>query len=190
VLYYGYLEERGAKMAEYQTFHPENQALGSAILAAMAALDAEHVKKVMQSNGLEEVDPATWYSQDLELNILKSINTGNFLDLVSVGMKIPEIAAFPPNIQDVHVALGLLDMAYHMNVRGPNVGEYTYEKLGERSAKITAHNPYPSDFDYGLIYALVKRFRPADSQAISVKRDETKPNRKKGGDSCEFTISW
>lgn len=177
-------------MAEYKCFHPSNEAKGSAILAAMAALDPAQVKKVMAENGLETVDAETWYSQELELKILKSINTGNFLDLVSVGMKIPEIAMFPPNIQDVHGALGLLDMAYHMNVRGEDVGEYSYEKTGERSAKITARNPYPSDFDYGLIYALVKRFRPADSKAISVKRDETIPNRKKGADSCVFHISW
>jgi hypothetical protein len=177
-------------MAEYQTFHPKNEAKGAGILAAMAALDPEQMKKVLQANGLEGVDAETWYSQELELNVLKSINTGNFLDMVSVGMKIPEIAMFPPNIQDVHGALGLLDMAYHMNVRGENIGEYVYEKLGERSAKITAHNPYPSDFDYGLIYALVKRFRPADSKNVLVKRDDSQPNRKNGADSCVYTVSW
>lgn len=177
-------------MAVYQTFHPNNEAKGAAILAAMAALDAKQVKKLMEANGIESVDAETWYPQELELNILKSINSQNFLDMVSVGMKIPEIAAFPPNITDVHGALGLLDAAYHMNVRGPEVGEYRYEKTGERSATVTAYNPYPSDFDYGLIYSLVKRFRPNDSKAVLVKRDDTMANRNNGGDSCVYHITW
>lgn len=176
-------------MTEFQIFHPDNEAKGSAIMAALAALDDQQVKTVMQANGINAIDADTWYPQQLELDILKSINT-DFLNMVAVGMKIPEVAMFPPQIDSVHGALEVLDMAYRMNVRGPDIGEYVYERTGDRSATITCRNSYPSDLDYGIIYALVRRFRSADSKDLSVKRDDTIPNRTTGGDTCVYYVKW
>lgn len=112
------------------------------------------------------------------------------MNMVAVGMKVPEIALMPPDIKTVHDVLSMMDVAFKMNVRGPDVGEYVYKKRGERSATMTARNSYPSDFDYGLIYAFVKRFRPPDSRELTVRRDDTIPNRKSGADSCIYHIKW
>ena len=50
-------------------------------------------------------------------------------------------------------------------------------------------NPYPCDFDQGLIDAMVRRFAPAGS-VPKVTHDASKPCRNKQGDSCTFLISW
>jgi hypothetical protein len=80
-------------------------------------------------------------------------------------------------------------MAYHMNHRNGEIGEYKYEKTGERSAKITCTNPYPDEFDKGLIFQMGRKFAPAGA-AVAIKYDETKPNRSKGSDSTTYLVSW
>lgn len=37
-------------MTEFQLFHPDNEAKGTAILAAMAALEESQVKKLLSAN--------------------------------------------------------------------------------------------------------------------------------------------
>jgi hypothetical protein len=54
---------------------------------------------------------------------------------------------------------------------------------------MVCHNPYPSDFDQGIIYAVARKFAPK-GDFPSVKLDETAPTRKKGGDSCTFLVTW
>ena len=51
-------------------------------------------------------------------------------------------------------------------------------------------NPYPCDFDKGIIKAVAKKFKPKDSVNIIVEHDESAPCRKKGADSCTYLVSW
>ncbi|MEM6529549.1 MAG: hypothetical protein AAF653_14725, partial [Chloroflexota bacterium] len=134
--------------------------------------------------------PDRWYSQQDQLNILKEVSAFGLLSLVAVGMQIPDKAAFPPDIKSVEDGLNLLNQAYRMNHRGGAIGEYRYEPAGERSGKMIARNPYPSDFDYGLIYKMVQKFRPADSTRFYVELDADVPTRKNGADSCTYLIVW
>ncbi|MFC2137727.1 hypothetical protein ACFLTE_06090 [Bacteroidota bacterium] len=77
-----------------------------------------------------------------------------------------------------------------MNHRNGSIGNYKYEKTGEKSAIITCTNPYPDDFDKGIISAMARRFKPATSSIVNVKVDETKPARSKGGEETTYTIKW
>jgi hypothetical protein len=47
-------------------------------------------------------------------------------------------------------------------------------------------NPYPSEFDRGIITSLSRRFKPH----CEVKLDPDKPSRTEGGDSCTYIIEW
>jgi hypothetical protein len=177
-------------MVEYVSFHPDNEVSGAAILATLIALGGDKVETLAEKHGLD-LSQEGYHPVQIDLDILRELKeTGDFSDMVSVGMEIPEAAEFPPDLNDIHQALASINIAYQMNNRGPDIGFYAYEKLGERSAKMTCRNPYPSDFDFGLIYAMVKRFRPADSQFIRVIRDDTIPNRKTGADTCIYTVEW
>lgn len=51
-------------------------------------------------------------------------------------------------------------------------------------------NPYPSEFDRGIITSMARKFSPGSASGISVELNETKPNRLKGDDSCTYTILW
>jgi hypothetical protein len=53
---------------------------------------------------------------------------------------------------------------------------------------MTCNNPYPSDFDYGIIYGFVRRFLPKGSDFV-VQRKES-PCRQKGDDMCIYDVTW
>ena len=55
---------------------------------------------------------------------------------------------------------------------------------------MVCENPYPSDFDYGIIYRIVQKFRGPDSDELLVMLDDSKPTRKNGADSCTYLIRW
>ena len=146
--------------------------------------------KILSESGISDPLPGQWYGQQLWLNAFKTIaeKVGDST-LYNIGQKIPENAKFPPEIDDIHKALSAIDVAYHMNHRNGEIGEYKYEKTGERSAKITCTNPYPDEFDKGIIYQMGKKFAPAGA-AVLVKIDDSKPLRTKGFDSTTFVVTW
>ncbi len=146
--------------------------------------------KILSENGIANPQPGEWYGQQLWLNAFKNIaeKVGEST-LYNIGQKIPENAKFPPEINDIHKALSAIDVAYHMNHRNGEIGEYKYEKTGEHSAKITCTNPYPDEFDKGIIFQMGKKFAPTGA-AVSVKVDDSKPTRTKGSDSTTYLVAW
>ena len=73
------------------------------------------------------------------------------LDLVSIGMKIPETAVFPPEIDSIDSGLNSIDVAYHMNHRGGEIGVYQATTVSKQQIDVLCRNPYPDYFDYGII---------------------------------------
>jgi len=104
-------------------------------------------------------------------------------------MKIPETAKFPPTITDIEKALQAIDVAYHMNHRGGEIGHFLYSKVADKSAKLVCSNPYPCDFDRGLILSMAKKFKQKNETPL-VNHDDSQPCRKKGAESCTYTIKW
>ena len=146
-------------------------------------------EKMLADNGINNPQPGQWYNQQSWLNAFKTISEKiGSLTLYNIGLKIPENAQFPPEINDVHKALAVIDDAYHMNHRGGEIGHYSYQRKGDTEAVLTCNNPYPDDFDKGIITAMCRKFiNPAK---IKIRVDESKTNRSKGGDSTTFLVSW
>jgi hypothetical protein len=146
--------------------------------------------KILADSGIENPQPGKWYIQQSWLNAFKLIRdkVGDST-LYSIGQKIPENAIFPPEINDTHKALLAINVAYHMNHRNGEIGEYKYNRTGDRSAVITCTNPYPDEFDKGIIFQMGKKFAPAGA-TVNVKVDEDLPKRSKGADSTTYLVSW
>ncbi len=179
-------------MKTFQASSPKVEVNGETIYSIVDGMGVFKTTalKLLSDNGIVDPKPGQWYSQQLWLNAFKHISekVGDST-LNSIGQKIPENAIFPPEIDDIHKALSAIDVAYHMNHRNGEIGEYKYEKTGERSAKIVCTNPYPDEFDKGIITQMGRKFAPSET-TISVRFDETKPSRSKGGDSTTYLISW
>ncbi len=146
---------------------------------------------ILAENNIVDPKPGMWYKQQDWLNAFKTIseNVGAFT-LNTIGQKIPENAQFPPQITEIHGALSSINQAYQMNHRGGLIGDYNYTKTGEKSGKMVCTNPYPDDFDNGIITAIGRKFLPSGSFSIKVVIDKEQPIRGKGEDSTTFLISW
>ena len=107
-------------------------------------------------------------------------------------------------IRTVEAALLSIDVAYHMNHRlngellydarngimKEGIGHYGFEKISPRSARMVCVNPYPCQFDRGIIEATAEKFKPVDSALVTVRCDGTRLCRDGGADSCAYLIEW
>lgn len=158
---------------------------------------------VKVTNGKPEaIDRSGWYPLDKWLACYHAIAKDVGLNsLYTIGKKIPENATFPPHVNSIVAALGSLNIAYHMNHRKngapmfdpatgtllTGIGEVrTAIKENERRAVVVMDNPYPCEFDRGLITALANRFEPM----AKTVHDNGAPCRKKGDSTCTYIVSW
>lgn len=176
-------------MAQYVVFDENVEVRGLTIQATLEAM-GQSGYEALARHGIEDVQSDGWYSQVAYLNAFKELAEDGLLNMVAVGMGVPDLVEWPPEITTVEQALGALDAAYHMNHRGGDIGSYEFVSTGEREGKVVCNNPYPSDFDYGLIYRIVQKFRPDEGRVMRVIRDEEMQNRTEGGEECVYYLKW
>ena len=178
-------------MAEVLLAEGTVEVSGAAILATVAGMESD-IEGLLEAYGIDDLSADGWYPQQAWLDVLNTIGDTNagyaMLDLVSIGMRIPENALWPPNVTDVVTALESIDVAYHMNHRGGDIGSYRAERVGPNAVDVYCDNPYPSDFDYGIIYATVKQWLEP-GMGFAVLR-EASPSRLRGDDTCIYRVRW
>lgn len=192
-------------MAQFEAINPEIEVNGQTVLSIVNGLgEMKNMGfRILKRFNIHDPEADNWYSQQDWLNAFKYFaekvgpNT-----LFLIGNSIPENADLPPDIDDIEKALSLLDIAYHMNHRlnekllfdpetgqiKEGIGNYLFKKIDDNNAEIICDNPYPCDFDMGIIDAMAKKFKPSGS-FISLVHNEGSC-RKHGDDSCSYTVSW
>lgn len=154
------------------------------------------------ASGALFIDPKAWYPVENYLTVYKKIDTllgGRGLE--KVGTYVPKNADFPPNIQDIHTALGVLDVGYHMNHRidgkpmfdpatgqmQEGIGHYRYQPVaGKNEVVMVCDDPYPCRFDQGLLRGMAQRFQPN----ATVTHGPHQGCRTKGDPSCTYVVNW
>jgi hypothetical protein len=131
-----------------EALSPNVEVIGRAILATIAGLEKD-IHPLLEEHGISEIHPDEWYPQQLWLDVLEAISEGwgsrgAIMDLVSVGMRIPENALWPPEVDNVEAALFSIDVAYKMNHRGGEIGSYTAQKLRDAIFASSAITPIPT----------------------------------------------
>ncbi len=195
-------------MAQFIAYNKNAEVTGEAILSVVNAIPIgkDLRLKILRKQGIDP-EPGKWYPQQAWLDAMKEIHDkiGKY-NLLVIGKAIIQNAVFPP-INNLEEALKLLDVAYHMNHRidgrvlfNPETGEI-FEGIGhyklvefdkeKREAVMVCDNPYPDDFDKGIIVSLVRRYKPEDSLVMEeVTIDETQETREKGADATTYLIRW
>jgi hypothetical protein len=194
-------------MAQFKAFSQEVEVNGQTVLSVVAGMSAmpsfkATALKILSTNGIDDPKADKWYPQQAWLNAFKEIaEKVGALTLQSIGKKVPESAQWPPSVNSIETALASVDVAYHMNHRlngkvmfdpatgkmTEGIGHYGFEKIGAKKAKMICKNPYPSDFDRGLVEAVRKKFAPPGAFAtVTVIED----GRKNGGESSTYSVEW
>jgi hypothetical protein len=147
--------------------------------------------RILAENGIAPLNPDGWYPMSALLNSFRLIFEKIGPSTVrAIGRKIPENAQFPTDMDSLEKGLRSIDVAYHMNHRGPDpIGGYHYGQADRRSVTMFCDNPYPCDLDLGLIEAICDRFRPKDALWIRIEHDP-KTCRRRGDASCTYVIAW
>ncbi len=174
-------------MAQFVLFEPESEFIGQSMISLIEAAQ-EDIQHVLNAYHIDEIDPDEWYPGDLYMDILKDL-AGPSHNLVSIGMKIPEKATYPPLIDSLEMALLTINDAYQMDQRHGYNGSYVTQQIDDRDFVVIARNPFPCDFDYGILSSLCRRFLPPGT-SFTVKHDDTCECRKDGADSCTYHITW
>jgi hypothetical protein len=154
------------------------------------------------AGGLVLIDSEAWYPQQAWLRAFERIATElGRPNLFAIGQKIPEAAKFPPNITSIREAIAAIDVAYHMNHRKQGrvmfdaengtmiegIGHYGYEPVAGKAMIISrCENPYPCEFDRGILTAMALRFEPA----AHVTHIDKAPCRERGDESCTYHVAW
>ncbi len=179
-------------MALFVAYDQKVEVNGETVLSVMDGLGTfkDTAIRMLNESGIENPTPGKWYLQQKWLNFFKALS-GKIgpSSLKLVGEAIPNNAKWPPMVNSIETALNSINVAYHMNHRNGEIGDYSYEKAGDRKAIIICSNPYPDAFDQGIIESAAKKFSKPNERA-SVKIDATKETRTKGGNTTTYLVNW
>lgn len=179
-------------MAQFKAIVPGVEVCGAAVLSVVEGMDLARTMalRILKAHGITDPTKESWHSQQAWLDAFKEIaeNVGP-ATLRRIGTMIPETALWPPTVRTVADALASIDVAYHMNHRGGEIGHYAFRKTGVKSGEMVCGNPYPCEFDFGIVEATARKFAPPGVPTF-VKHDDSQPCRRKGADSCTYRITW
>lgn len=172
-----------------------------AFKTAVSRLLVESGVGVLGKDGIVKIDPAAWYPIRIELDTLRRMRDRVGENAIfEVGARIPANIALPPAIVDVPSALGVLDIAYHMNhgrngvalfdpatgAIGEGIGHFEARRTGERDMVVTAPGPFPCALSRGIVTGLAQRFEPR----ASVRLDTTRPSLSTGAAASTYLVRW
>jgi len=142
---------------------------------------------ILERNGIENPKPDTWHPQRAWLDAFAEIaeNVGGNT-LSNIGKSIPENADWPPGITTVAEGIESIDDAYHMNHRGGDIGHYHSEGKSDGEVRVRCTNPYPCEFDQGIIKATASQFADGYTRVEEVGDG----CRSEGEAECVYRISW
>jgi hypothetical protein len=161
-----------------------------ALMDALGLLSQE-TRRILAQHGIPTLVQQEWYPIETLLGCLRDIRSqmGPYT-LHSLGRLSAQHIAFLPTVGSFPVALASLHEAYQTRHRGQeNLGGYHAESHGGRAARIRCDNPYPCEFDQGLLESLFERFPPQEAFRL---RCAHVPDgcRTQGAPACLYHLQW
>jgi len=194
-------------MAQFEVYEKGIEIIGKDIKATIDGMGVfkNTALKILSDVGLDNMvfDDKHWYSQEKWLEALKIISkqVGPKI-LFNIGKSIIDNAVLPP-IKNIEDALELMDIAYHMNYRNKygrrlydpvkkimseGIGHYKYQRAkgGKTKALMICDDPYPCDYNMGIITSFSKKFETL----ATIRHADHLPCKKNGADSCTYLVKW
>ena len=182
-------------MPKLKVFDDSVEICGLAIKTLNSALksidkNSELARHYLKAVEIIDFDPDHWYPQQKYLDILELVRNdlGN-VALHKIGKMIPHDVAFPPNIKNLEEAYISIDVAYNMNHRGGNIGNYRYTKISDTGGKMICNNPYPAEFNKGLLEGVAENYLP-EGKMFKIKYDSHYSLSESSANSSCFLIEW
>jgi hypothetical protein len=167
-----------------------------------SAIMLEEDLGIADQNGLVQFELGKWYPLKNNLRAFYRIGReyGGTV-LRQMAEATIKVAQFPPTVVDINSGLASIDVAFHLN-HGVNnepmfslatgdmqegIGHYAARPVpGKKQITCVCDNPYPCDFDQGLILAMARRFQPT----ATLVHDNPAVCRSKGATNCTYSVIW
>jgi len=191
-----YLNKGEQLMPEFTAFSPNVKVNRQTILALVNGMGSIGIFKKMaldalKTNGIELLKSQEWYPQQAWLNTFNYIaKEMGPQTLFQIGKKVPENAKFPPHIKSLEEALNSIDVTHHLNHKDGEIGHYDSMFVNDSKAVIISNNPYPCEFDRGIIEGICHKFKTKNTAFFVVEHDDKQPCRRNGAYSCTYFVSW
>lgn len=181
-------------MIRYLSFEPNVELTGRTVLAFITNIMHEDMAAILKKHDLDQIDPDSWYPLQHVLDILSELANGpnSTSNFVSIGMAAANlgIQGLPPAVQQLPLAefFNQYEKIYQTRHRGGDAGYMRVEQPDARHIIIRAHNPYPDDINYGVIYGYTRHFLGLAGKGFTLKYDDNTPRRDQGGDETIMHI--
>ena len=196
---------------QYKPIEPGIEIYGRSAASVVAAFTyfQRVPAELFYENGIGEVigdaihiPPDRWYPQASWLRAFEAIALRvGAAALYKIGSRVPVTAQndFPAWVVDLETAIKSIDFAYHSSHRKDGVVMYDphtgtmLEGIGHygfhsdpdtRRILVVCSNPYPCEFDRGLVTTMATRF----DRGARIFHDATQPCRANGADTCTYVI--
>lgn len=149
---------------------------GDVIHSVTSALKLKFLKdKLLLKYGLSNVEKGKFYPLGDYLSLLTDVRAEMPTSLKGIGRSIFSQAIWPPHLNSLEKVLLAIDVAYHMNHKKngatmfnpatgamtEGIGHYRTTKVSDKVFRIEVDNPYPCDFDIGLLEGIGDSFKAA-----------------------------
>jgi hypothetical protein len=191
-------------MAQFKAFQPGVEVYGAVVLSVTDGMGEFRTmaERILAQHEILKPQPDAWYPQQAWLDSFKTISERiGPRTLFAIGKKILDAVEWPSWMNSLETGLGAINLNYHLRHRldgvpmlngqtgelTPGIGDYGFKGLtAEKSAVMVCNNPYPSEFDRGILTAMGRRFE----SGLEARLDTTQPTRTQGADSCTYIIEW
>ena len=181
-------QRKAQDMAQFVSYYPDVIVQGAWMLALLGVL-GEPAGMLAARAGLLGIQPDQWYPQQPFLDALREVCALAPAGLYDAGQRLGDRLTFPPEVHTVAAALLALEDRYQFHHRNDDRSHWRVTVEGRRALTCVSSTPYPSDVEYGIVGALVRRYHPAGLHC-RVVHDLSEPTRKAGADSCTYRVRW
>jgi hypothetical protein len=165
--------------------------------------------RILSKHGVGELSPDgryappenDWHPVEPILAAIHEVsNTIGRYKMFDVGKLIPKNVVLPPTLRDIHACIQSIDVHYHLHHRKngqvmfntatgamlDGIGHYGYTPKEDRRIVSVCENPYPCDFDRGILLGMARLFEPR----ARVEHVDSEPCRRDRAPSCTYEVIW
>jgi hypothetical protein len=175
-------------MAEFMVYHSESEVSGQVMLDSIHAMGRAS-RSVVNRHIIGELDPNSWYPQQMWLDILREAAEEMQLDLLALGTRVAASYQIPDGVVSLARLLEIVDSNYQTTHRYTDPVRLTATQIAGREVHIVDNSPYPDEFQYGMFFGLLQRLIPLDA-TLKIRYDMSAPTRSDGADVTTYIVSW
>ena len=148
------------------------------------------LRKILEKNGIEEPKEGESYPMDAVVASIRQVSEEvGEKTTHQIGIHQVTIPDWPEDVDTVEKGFQALQEMYigaYENFDSGKLGEFTFEKTGERQgrAAVTSEFPYHSSFASGIFEGTTKEFSSKDA------RPELSEVEPKPGEKVAYELSW